>query len=211
MRLNTLKAMAAITVGAACCSTVLYAATGPVKSQTTTEAATPSVRDSMGSAGKGAQNPVALNDAQILGVVVAVDENEVAAAGKAEKMKMGSEAMAYAKMLREEHKADADKTKKLGKEIGAKPASSALAIQLKDNGKSELKAMSSKKGADFEKAYVDAMVNGHADVLKLIDETLIPDAQNEAVKKHLAEVRGHVAMHLEQGKRLQGAQASKTE
>ena len=47
------------------------------------------------------------------------------------------------------------------------------------------------------------MVKGHTEVLAMSDGELIKSAENEALKKHLAETREHVAMHLEQGKKLQ--------
>ena len=62
--------------------------------------------------------PSQFNDAEILGVVNTVDEIEVKAAAKAEKKKIGTEAMAYAKMLQEQHKADLEANKALGKQIG---------------------------------------------------------------------------------------------
>jgi putative membrane protein len=230
MKIGTLKAMAVL-IGGTACSAGLFAAQPTVKSQTPTEAGTPTARDSAGAmapapgampssstpaapmpaAANGAQNPAQLTDAEILGIVQAVDENEVAAASKAEKKKIGSDAMAYAKMLRKEHKADEAATKKIGKQIDAKPATSKTADELRAKGKDELSMLSSKDGSEFEKGYIDAMVNGHTEVLGLIDGTLMPNAHTDAVKSHLTEVRGHVAMHLEQGKRLQGAQASREE
>ncbi|GEM_PF-1879719 len=229
MRISALKAAAPFIAGAACSSTVLSAAPAPTnttKGQSQSEASAPASGATAQSpapaaasgtsattpaSGSTAQNPVQLNDAEILGCVLAVDENEVAAATAAEKKKMGSEAMAFAKMLRKEHKADEKKTRKLAKQIGAKPAESKTSEQLRTKGKEDLAALSSKEGADFEKAYIEAMVNGHTDALSLIDGTLIPNAKNEAVKNHLTEVRTHVSTHLEHGKRLQGAQASKGE
>lgn len=152
--------------------------------------------------------PGQFNDAEILGVVNTVDEIEVKAAAKAEKKKIGPEAMAYAKMLQDQHKADLDANKALGKRIGVKPAGTKTADQLRDKAAQDLKAIASKSGSEFEKAYIDAMVDGHTDVLQMLDSQLIPSAHDDALKTHLAEVREHVAMHLEQGKRLQGARAS---
>jgi putative membrane protein len=224
MNIRSPKAMSAILIGAAFFATGSFGAsptttTATPKSQTPTESGMPTVRDSvdasrpapaMPAAVNGAQNPV-FTDAEILGIVLTVDENEVAAATKAEKKKIGTGAMAYAKMLRTEHKADAAKTKKVAKQIDSKPAMSKTADDLKTKGADELSMISAKDGPEFEKEYIDAMVTGHTEVLGLIDGSLIPNAHSDAVKKHLDEVRGHVAMHLEQGKRLQGAQASREE
>jgi len=157
-----------------------------------------------------AQTAQPLTDAQILGVVDAVDEHEIEAANKAMKKKLSAEVEAFAKMLKEQHTMNKETTKKLAKTQKLKTASSPVADSLKAKGKASGKAMASMKGAEYEKAYIDAMVNGHTEVLALLDTQLIPAASSEAVKSHLTEFRGHVAAHLEQGKRLQGAAASAT-
>jgi putative membrane protein len=48
------------------------------------------------------------------------------------------------------------------------------------------------------------MVAGHDEALKLLDTKLIPAATDDAVKRHLATTRKHVATHLEKAKALQG-------
>ena len=221
MNIKSLKILAAVIGGAACFPIVLMAADAPaIKSQTTTESGTPVATDSMGNPASraatapnsGSQAATAnLTDPQILGAVAAIDKNEINAAKAAQKMKIGPEAMAYAKMLEEQHKMNEDKTKDLSKTLGIKQAKSPTSEQLTKNGKSELKMLKEKKGSDFEKAYIDAMVNGHTEALQLIDSQLMASAKDPAVKTFLTDVRGHVASHLEQGKRLQGASASRTE
>lgn len=37
-----------------------------------------------------------------------------------------------------------------------------------------------------------------------VDNQLLQNAQSEAVKKHLAETRSHVTMHLDEARKLQG-------
>jgi putative membrane protein len=158
--------------------------------------------------GSGTAAATTFTDAEILGVVMAVDSNEIAAADVAKKKKIGSEAKSYAKMLDKQHTANAKQANKLGKKLGMKPAASQTADQLRSKGKSDLATLSGKDGSEFEKGYIDAMVQGHTEALQLIDGQLMPSAKNDAVKGFLTETRGHVAAHLEQGKRLQGAQAS---
>jgi putative membrane protein len=148
-----------------------------------------------------------LSDAEIVGVVNAVDQHEIDAATKAMKEKMGKEAKDFAKMLKKAHTENMAKTKKVAKQINLKPATSAVADTLRAKGERDVKAMAALNGAEFEKAYIDAMVTGHTEVLSMLDTQLITNARNDTLKTHLTEVRGHVAAHLEQGKRLQGASA----
>jgi len=148
------------------------------------------------------------SDAEILGWILAVDNNEIAAATLAEKKELGFDAMSYAKMLHNQHRADAAKTAKLANKIKVKPARNDAVKQLRDEGAAEVAALSGKDREEFEKAYSDAMVKDHDEALATIDSTLIPDAKNADLRKHLAEVRNHVSMHLEHGRSLQNAQAS---
>jgi putative membrane protein len=52
-------------------------------------------------------------------------------------------------------------------------------------------------GRDFDTAYLDAMIKGHTEVLNMIDNQFLKTAKNEALKAHLTETGGHIAMHLE--------------
>ncbi|MEO7427028.1 MAG: DUF4142 domain-containing protein [Fibrobacteria bacterium] len=152
---------------------------------------------------------IVASDPQILAWILAVDSNEITAATAAEKKHLGKKASAFAKMLRTQHSADAAKAGKLAKRLNLTPMADDRVIALRAEGSDALAALSGQDGTDFEKAYIDAMVKGHSGVLETIDSQMIPHAVNEGVKNHLTELRGHVAAHLEQGKRLQDAMASR--
>ena len=48
-----------------------------------------------------------------------------------------------------------------------------------------------------------AMVKGHNEVLDVIDNQLLKNADNTALKKHLTDTRAHIAAHLEKAEQLQ--------
>lgn len=151
------------------------------------------------------------SDAEILGVMNAIDENEIAAANAAKKEKIGDQAKAYSKMLRKQHSANFDETKKLSKKLGINPISNQTAQDLRDDAAKELTTLVPLEGKEFERAFIDAMVKGHSDALQLIDAELLPAAKNDQVRSHVDEFRKTVSAHLEQGKRLQEMQASRAE
>lgn len=137
-------------------------------------------------------NPAASSDGIALGVLATINENEIAAADQAIGKKVSGKVLEYAQMMKKEHGENLVKTKSLG------PLSDdADAQRLKAEGAAELKMLSSATGAAYSKAYMDAMVKGHADALAMIDTKLLPAAATAAVKQHLSETRGHVAQHLE--------------
>jgi putative membrane protein len=67
---------------------------------------------------------------------------------------------------------------------------------------------SSSGGSDFDRAYIDAQVKEHTKVLELLDNKLIPQAQNADLIKALQGIRSKVASHLQEAQDLQASLAS---
>ncbi len=99
---------------------------------------------------------------------------------------------------------DFRKTNQLGLSINVTPSiTKAVDAQMK-KGAGELATLIPMDGKDFEAGYLDAMIKGHTEVLAMIDNQLMKTAKNDMLKAHLTETRGHVAMHLDQAKKLKG-------
>lgn len=224
MKLRSLKSFSLIMGSLACVSLPLSAA-APLGGDSLDRAQTPPASGMVGqttgdatamppgvSASQvSAPDTARFSDGRILAIVTAVDQHEIDAAEKALKKKPGAEVRDYARMLKKEHSANLAKSKKLAKTLDLKAEKSAIADSLKAKGESQGKSLASLKGAEYEKAFIGAMVAGHAEMLEMIDTQLIPNARNDSLKSHLTEARGHIASHLELGKRLQGANASNSE
>lgn len=142
-------------------------------------------------------------DAEILATVAAVDLNEIRAAGAAGTKKLSPSVAEYARMLHEEHGKNLDATLKLGQQIKVTPLETTAVGEKKKAGAAELAELVPLDGKEFESGFLDAMVKGHTQVLSDIDGKLLGAADDPALKKHLQDTRAHVAMHLEQAKKLQ--------
>jgi putative membrane protein len=59
-----------------------------------------------------------------------------------------------------------------------------------------------KAGTEFDEAYIDHEVDMHQKVLDQIDNDLLPNAQSQAIRAYLQEIRPVVAAHLERAKQL---------
>ncbi|MDQ3006571.1 MAG: DUF4142 domain-containing protein [Chloroflexota bacterium] len=149
-------------------------------------------------------------DAETLAFVIAIDDNEILAASEAGKKKLRADVMAYAKMLQMVHGQNLVATMKLGERIDIVPTDTEAVDTLRVKGAGELAALVPLDGEKFEKAYLAAMVNGHEEVLGLIDSKLSKTASNDELKQHLTETREHVAAHLAEAKRLQTLTKSET-
>lgn len=138
--------------------------------------------------------------ADALALLIAVNEHEIAAADQALVKKVTGPVLAYAQMMKTDHGKNLADTTRLGGAASTAPA----VTELRNKGESELKALATRNGADYEKAYVDAMVRGHTDALALIDGTLLPAATTANIRQHFTTTRATVARHLERAKEIQG-------
>ncbi len=148
------------------------------------------------------------SDGEVLGFLAAVNDNEIVAALEAGKKKLNPQVADYAKMLHKEHGMNLDQTLKLGQKINVTPMETTAVDKLRVKGAGELAALAPLDGEKFASAYLETMINGHTEVLGMIDNQLLKNAENADLKKHLTETRGHVANHLEAAKKLQAGMGS---
>lgn len=138
------------------------------------------------------------DDSLALGLLAAVNEQEIAAAQQAESKKVSAPVLAYAQMMLKQHGENLARTKALGT-----LASTPEVQSMEDKGKSDLDTLGQKNGKDYEAAYIDAMVDGHTEALGLIDGRLLSLASVGPIKDHLIATRDQVVTHLEEAKKLQ--------
>ena len=139
----------------------------------------------------------ATSESAALGVLNAINAHEIAAGEQALGKGVKGDIAAFAQVMIDQHTENRQKTLALNPDASA---SDAVAQQRK--GEAELAALDARSGEDYARAYVDAMVKGHAEALDALDTRLIPAATSEQVRQHLTTTRGHVAAHLEQAQRL---------
>ena len=147
----------------------------------------------------------ALGDAEILGHLVAINENEIFAAADAQKKKLSAPVLEYAKMLHMDHGKNLGTTLKLGQSMKVTPLETSAVDKLRVEGATQLAEMTPLQGEDFASAYLDAMVKGHTKVLGMIDKQFLVSARHAELQSHLKETRKSVAQHLEEAQRLQGS------
>ncbi len=156
-----------------------------------------------GSPKRAMGNADAKGDAEILGLVGAVNDNEIVAAMEAAKKKLSQPVADYAKMLHMDHGMNLEKTLMLGQKINVTPMETAEVDKLRVKGAGELAMLVPLDGDKLAAAYLAAMIKGHTEVLAMIDNQLLKRASHDAVKAHLTETRGSVAKHLAAAKQLQ--------
>ncbi len=143
------------------------------------------------------------SDAEVLGLIVAINENEIVAAMEAGQKKISPQVADYAKMLHEQHGMNLGETLMLGQKVNVTPMETAAVDKLRVKGAGELAALTRLDGAEFEGAFVEAMIKGHTEVLDMIDTSLLKRADNEKIKQHLTATRVRIARHLAEAQKIQ--------
>ncbi|ALS93522.1 DUF4142 domain-containing protein [Xanthomonas oryzae] len=145
--------------------------------------------------GSGATE-LAKGDGAVLGVLAAIDENEIALAKQAIEQDLGGATGDFAQQMLHDQEANLERTKSLG------AAESPRAQAMRAKGKAAVEALSKTltlpDGKDaYRNAFMRTMVIDHGDTIKIIDSELLPAAESAPVKQHLEETRRVVSAHFE--------------
>lgn len=153
----------------------------------------------------GAAMPGAMpTEGEALGTVIVVDQHEIDTAKQAQEKKVTGKVLDFAKMMVDEHGKNMEQARALDGKNGVTIAMTGPADMMKTKGQAEMQQLATMEGDAYSKAYVDAMVNGHTEVLNALDTQLIPAAKDAQVKQFLTMTRDAVAKHLDAAKALQG-------
>jgi putative membrane protein len=147
-----------------------------------------------------AQKPT---DPQIAAIVVAANTVDIDAGKLAAQRSSNAEVKAFAQQMIQDHSAVNASATKLVTKLKVTPEPNPTSKQLTEGGDANLKALKDKKGADFDKAYIDHEVAYHQSVLDALDQTLIPSAKNAELKALLEQTRPAFVAHLAHAKHVQ--------
>jgi putative membrane protein len=189
-------------------------ATGTDMSGTPSGASPGSAGSSMGSAGSTTPAPdttpapkaeAPLSDEQIAAVTNAANTGEVDQAKEAVKKAKNAKVKAFANEMIKDHGEAYKKQNEILKKASLTASDNPVAMQITTDGKQVMSTLNAATGADFDKAYMDAQVKEHQQVLDNLDNKLIPSAKNAELKAHLQTIRTKVAHHLKMAQDLQGS------
>src|SRR5262245_54665085 len=144
----------------------------------------------------------AQSDAEIVALVMALDDNEIGAANAVMKENVDPKILDLAKTIEQDHSQDKDQTQQLASKIGVEPKTTTAVDDLRSKGREALESLNAKQGRSLEDEFVSDMVKGHREALTMLDG-FIASAQSPELKTHLTDARQHVAMHLEQAQQIQ--------
>ncbi len=144
-------------------------------------------------------------DAQIAGIVIALNKGEIEQAKTAQKNAKNPKVKAFAGKMIADHTDANGKESALLKKKKMTIADSDKATGLTSDATSMNDSLKAQKGADLDKSYIDMQVKMHTDALNLIDNTLLAQVQDTDEKALLTTIRGKVADHLKAATDIQGS------
>lgn len=145
----------------------------------------------------------AVTEGDALAIAIASDEHEIAASELARSKKVSEPVNAYADMMIKEHTAHMEKARALEGSAGVQAGTGPMVASLRTESETARNRLNGMEGQDFERAYVEEMVNSHQKTLTMLESQLIPAAQNQALRDFLTQTRDTVAKHLEAARQLQ--------
>jgi putative membrane protein len=142
-------------------------------------------------------------DPQIASIVVTANQVDIDAGKLAQSVSTNPDVKSFATLMVTDHTGVNKQATDLVTKLHVTPEDNPTSQSLKSGGDKNIAALKKLKGAAFDKAYVDHEVAYHEQVLKALDDTLIPNAKNAELKALLVKVRPAFVAHLDHAKHLQ--------
>lgn len=139
-----------------------------------------------------------LSDAQVMGVVLALNQGEIDQGKVAQANAVAPEVKAYGDKMVTEHQAALDRENALG----IPSAESPLRTQVQTESQSLVTLLQDKSGDSFDLAYVEAQITVHTKALDTVDTTLIPANDNALLAAELTTLRASIQAHLTEARAL---------
>lgn len=144
-----------------------------------------------------------LSDGQIAQILTTVDDAEIQQAQFALTRATNPEVRAFATHMVEQHTASKQVGMRIASQTGLQPGASPKSNELLAGGSDTLQRLKGADAANFDITYLSAQIEQHAQVLKLIEDQLVPAVNEPALREHLNNARSMVQQHLDEARRIQ--------
>jgi len=142
------------------------------------------------------QNPK-LSDAEVASVAVVANQIDINYGEIAKEKSKNEEILKFAETMINDHKAVIGQAAALVKKLGVTPKDNSVSQKLLADAEKTKKALLSKSGQAFNKAYIDNEVTYHKAVIAAVEGLLIPETDNKELKDLLQNVVPALKTHLE--------------
>lgn len=149
-----------------------------------------------GNNGQHTQAPGIASDGEALGLLIAINDHQIETAELAQKKGVSPALQEFARDVESDYRANQKKTRRVGEQAGVNPFESDDVVVVRQRAAAERNMLESLSGAEFELAFIDAMVQINADAMTAIDQSLMPASKDPGVQDHLRAARERFAGNL---------------
>lgn len=144
-----------------------------------------------------------VGDAEIADITVTANMLDAEGGQTAKDKAANAEVKAFAERMVADHTKSNEEAKALAQRLNITPSDNATSQQMKSDHERAKQELSSKTGAEFDRAYIAHEITMHQNVLNALDQTLIPNAQNPELKALLERTRPVIESHLQMAQQIQ--------
>lgn len=144
-----------------------------------------------------------LTDPEIASIAVTANQVDIDYAGVAKSKSKNADILKFAEIMSNDHKAVIAQAVALVKKLKVTPKDNAVSKKLLADAETTQKALLSKSGKAFDKAYIDNEVAYHKAVISVVETMLIPGSQNGELRSLLENVVPALKAHLGHAEMLQ--------
>lgn len=149
------------------------------------------------------QNQGKLSDPEIASVAVVANQIDISYAEIAIKKSKNKEIKEFANLMKTDHNAVIAQAVSLVTKLKVTPKDNAVSQSLMSGSEKTKKMLSSKKGQEFNKAYIDNEVVYHKAVIAAVRDILIPQSSNSELRSLLEQVLPALETHLAHAQMVQ--------
>jgi putative membrane protein len=158
---------------------------------------------SSGSSGSsGSVSAIKLTDAQIASVLLTANQGEAAQNTLASGKTTNTDVRALANDFADAHTAAANRETALYAMLNLTPADNAVSSQLRDTSDSTITQLQNASASQFDLTFVNGQISEHQAVLILIDQNLLVNVTNDALRSEVTAIRTAVQSHLAEAEAL---------
>jgi putative membrane protein len=155
-----------------------------------------------GSASGRAPSDSALSDQDIASIVMAANTLDSTNGALARGKTSNSTVRQFGERMVREHGQLNQQVKSLGRRLNLTPGENEKVREMRNDAQDKIRDLSSKTGAEFDHAYIDAEIDMHEHVIDALDHQLIPGADNADLRNLLTQARAAVQSHLDQARTI---------
>lgn len=144
-----------------------------------------------------AQENPKLSDAEVASVAVVANQIDISYGEIAKEKSKNEDVLKFAETMISDHKSVIAQAAALVKKLEVTPKDNVVSQKLLTDAKKTKKALLSKSGKAFDKAYIDNEVVYHKAVIAAVENLLIPETDNNELKELLQNVVPALKIHLE--------------